>query len=227
MIVGNKPGRGRIGADALAKRAPDGYTLLPAGNRLFVNNPLRSKLPYPPGTIVVVSGISSAASIVVVSSQSGLRDLKGQLSAGQHQDGLLFATTGPGSTSHFVGAKLAQSGLSLTYVPYKGGSDSTMAFGTPQVVAPSDAPQAALPLLEAGKRIAIAVTSTKRFALLPDVPITAEQGLPEMRRLHWLGLFALRGGEPLRSERAMFTAFIQAEGQRLHKLDTDAHITLE
>lgn len=260
FVVDNKPGGGGvIGADALAKAAPDGYTFLAHANGLLVNNLLRPKLPYAPKDIVPVAGINSSPSVIVAGKDLPARNLAELKTLAKAQkDGLLFATTGPGSTAHFVGAMLSASfGAPFAFVPYKSGTESSTAVGTGQVAVTSEATLAAMPLIQAGKLKALAVTAEKRFGGLPDVPTTTEQGAGTVRMTHWLGLFAPRGtppavldrmseamlavlassevkarmaalgADPMPADRSAFTAFVQGQEELLAKLARDNKIVLD
>jgi tripartite-type tricarboxylate transporter receptor subunit TctC len=200
VIVDNKAGAGGIiGADAVAKSAADGYTLLAGANGAILNSLIRPKMPYAADSLVPVTGISASPSLIVVAPDVTAKSLKELQALGKREkDGLLFATTGIGSTSHFSGEMIKTAlGIPLAFVPYKSGGESMQALIGGQVKVLSDVPTAALVgLVKAGKIRALAVASDHRLAALPDVPTTAEAGFPSIRMTHWLGLFAPKGTPP-------------------------------
>jgi tripartite-type tricarboxylate transporter receptor subunit TctC len=197
VIVDNKAGAGGIiGADAVAKAPADGYTLLAGANGAILNELIRPKMPYKPGDLVPVTGVSWSPSLIVVANDVPAKSMKElQAWAKGEKDGILFATTGTGSTSHFSGELLkTHLGVPLTLVPYKSGGESMQALISGQVKLLSEVPSAALvSLVKAGRIRALAVASDHRMAALPDVPTTAEAGFPGVRMTHWLGLFAPKG----------------------------------
>jgi tripartite-type tricarboxylate transporter receptor subunit TctC len=195
VIVDNKPGAGGlIGSDFVAKSAPDGYTILIAGNGAVANALLRTRMPYADSDLVPVVEGNTAPSVVVASASAGFRDLKELQAYGRRKGGLTFGTAGAGSTGHFVGEMVgAALGVPVTIVHYKSGSETVNAIVGGQIDLASEAPVGVMGYVKGGKLRAVAVTDDKRTAALPDVPTTTEQGFPTIQMQHWGGLFAPKG----------------------------------
>jgi tripartite-type tricarboxylate transporter receptor subunit TctC len=195
IVVDNKPGAGAtIGADIVAKSAPDGYTFLVSAAGVISNSMIKKNLPYKDEDLVPVAMIGLAPSVIVVSPSSPYKDLKEFIAASKVGPGLHWATAGTGSTAHFVqGVLQTRYGAKLEVVPYKSGSEAATAVLGNQVVATSEASNVALPYLKSGKLKALASTWTTRVAAYPDLATATEQGFPELRIAHWAGIHAPRG----------------------------------
>jgi len=212
VIVDNKPGAGGIiGSDFVAKSAPDGYTLLIAGNGAVANALLRTRMPYADSDLVPVVEANTAPSVMVASASAGFRDLKELQAYARRKGALTFGTAGAGSTGHFVGEMVgAALGVPVTIVHYKSGSETVNAIVGGQIDMASEAAVGVMGYVKGGKLRALAVTDDKRTAVLPDVPTTTEQGFPSIQMQHWGGLFAPRGTPPAvldRVAQAIDTAF--------------------
>jgi len=212
VIVDNKPGAGGlIGSDFVAKSAPDGYTILIAGNGAVANALLRTKMPYADSDLVPVVEGNTAPSVMVASASAGFRDLKQLQAYGRRKGAITFGTAGAGSTGHFVGEMVgAALGVPVTIVHYKSGSETVNAIVGGQIDMASEAPVGVMGYIKGGKLRAVAVTDDKRTAVLPDVATTVEQGFPTIQMQHWGGLFAPKGTPPAVLDRiavALDTAF--------------------
>lgn len=195
IIVENKPGAGSVlGADLVAKALPDGYTFLTPAGGVITNALIKTKMPYKEEDLVPVAMMAVSPSVIVVSADSPIKDLKGLLAAAKTGHGLNFSTAGTGSTPHFVAEMLKlKSGAKLEVIPYKSGSEGMVAVIGKQVDATSEASVVVLPQIKGGKLRAIASTWNRRIAALPDLPTAEEQGYPNIFIGHWSGVFAPRG----------------------------------
>jgi len=194
VVIDNAPGAaGNIGADRVAKAAPDGYTLGLLNQAQLVINPSLYKLAYDPAKdFAPVSQISVAPNMLVVHNAVSAKNVKELLALVKAQPGVLtFASAGSGSSTHMA-AELFKSvaGLDIRHIPYKGapaaipdllGGRITMMFSAIAVV---------LPLAREGKLRALAVTSLRRAPVAPELPTIAESGFPGFEVTNWYGLLA-------------------------------------
>jgi len=195
IVVENKPGAGSVlGADYVAKSAPDGYTFLAPAAGVVTNAMIKSHMPYKEEDLVPVALLAVSPSVIVVPADSPIKDLKGLVAASKAGNGLTFSTAGTGSTPHFVAAMLKfKSGAKLDIIPYKSGSEGVVAVLGKQVDATSEASVVVLPQIKAGKLRPIASTWNTRIPAMRDVPTATEQGFPDVYIGHWAGVFAPRG----------------------------------
>lgn len=218
VVIENRPGAGGVvGADFVAKSKPDGYTFLVGAVGTVTNSLIRTKMPYAPEDLVPVSLIAVSPSVIVASPSLPANNLKELIDYSKKQSGgVNFATAGSGSTPHFVEEMLKEKGASLTPVPYKSGSESITAVMGGQVAATSEASVVVLPHIKAGKLKALGATWDKRMSAAPNIPTTAEQGMPEVRIGHWAGIFAPKGTDPaiLKKLNAEMTAAMQTQETR-------------
>jgi len=198
VLVDNKAGAGTaIGAGAVAQAAPDGYTLLISSNTTFTVNPaLKSKLPYDAQKSFESIGLIGTSPLVLLAKPSlPASNVKELVALAKAQPGkLAYGSFGNGTTSHFAGEmfKIA-TGAEILHVPYKGSSPAMTDLIGGQVQLTFDTNVAALPMLQAGKVKALAVTSAKRSPTLPKVPTVAESGFPEVEMEPWITIVAPRG----------------------------------
>ena len=196
MVVDNKPGAGAVlGADVVAKSAPDGYTFLVSAAGVVSNSMIKKSMPYKDEALVPVAMIGLAPSVIVVPAYAPYKDLKEFVAASKKSgNGFHWATAGTGSTPHFVeGILQTKYGGKLDVVPYKSGSESITAVLGNQVEATSEASIVVLPYAKSGKLKALAGTWTQRISAYPELPTAAEEGFPEIRIAHWAGVHAPRG----------------------------------
>ncbi len=202
VVSDNRPGAsGNIGAEIVAKAAPDGYTLL-INSINFVINPSVIKAPFDP--IKDFAGVSLIASgpplVLTVAASSPWKAVKDVIAAARAQPGKLnFANSGPGSSPHLsIELLKSMTGINVVQVPYKGASlaIASLISGDIAVVFPNL--PVILPHLKGGRVRGLAVTSARRSPALPDLPTMAESGLPGFDVSGFLGLLA-----PARTPRAI------------------------
>jgi tripartite-type tricarboxylate transporter receptor subunit TctC len=199
VIVENKPGGGTtLGADVVAKAAPDGYTFLISAAGVISNSMIKKTMPYKDADLTPVAMIGLAPSVILVPADAPYKDLKEFIAASKKSsDGFHWATAGTGSTPHFVSGVLqTKYGAKLDIVPYKSGSESINAVLGKQVEATSEASIVALPFIKSGKLKALADTWTARISAYPELSTAAEQGFGELRIAHWAGVHAPHNTPP-------------------------------
>ena len=202
VIVDNKAGAGGIiGADMAAKAPADGYTLFLGGvGSLAVNPQVMQKIPYDPfKDFAPIILLASAPSVVAVSPSQPFKTIQDMTAfAKKNPNRLNYASNGNGSSSH-VATVLYESmaDVEMAHIPYKGLAPAMTDLMSGQVQLMFSSMVAIVPQIKAGKLRALAVTGTKRSALLPDVPTLAESGLPGYEAGSWYGLLAPAGTPPV------------------------------
>jgi len=201
VVVDNRPGAGgNIGADIVAKSAPDGYTLLMGTVGTHAINPsLYTKMPYDHFKdfvpVVLVAGVPN---VLVVTPSLPVNSVQDLIKLAKDKPGQInFASSGSGTSIHLSGELFkTMTGVEMTHVPYKGSSPALTDLMGGQVQLMFDNLPSALPQIRGGKLRALAVTSTKRAPALPDVPTMAESGLPGFEASSWFGVLAPAGTPP-------------------------------
>ncbi|MES2399798.1 MAG: tripartite tricarboxylate transporter substrate binding protein [Pseudomonadota bacterium] len=195
VLVEYKPGAStNIGTDYVAKSAPDGYTLLINGITLSVNPVLYSNLPFnPTKDLAAITEVASLMNVVTVHPSVPVNNLKELVALMKKEPGKMnYGTPGVGSSGYLSAELLAmKTGAKVTHVAYQGNAQATTDHigGTLQVGFVNL--PVALQFVKAGKLKALAVTSSKRSPLLPDVPTVAEAlGMPDYELNGWFGLLA-------------------------------------
>lgn len=198
VIVENKPGAGgNIGMDAVAKSAPDGYTLVigPNGN-LVVNPHLYAHLPYDvTRDFVPVTLVATFSNLLVVNPDVPAKTVSELIALAKARPGILtFGSPGTGSQPH-VGGELMKlmAGIDIVHVPYNGTAPALKDLLGGQITFMFAQTSAALPQIQGGKLRALGVASPRRAIQLPDVPTIAESGLPGFEAVSWYALLAPAG----------------------------------
>lgn len=197
FIIENKAGAGGIiGADQVAKAAPDGFTILLTTSALNMNAALKATLPYDVfKDFEPITAVAFAPSILVVHPSLGVKSVRELIARAKAKPGALtYASAGVGTPAH-LSAELFKSmlGLDIVHVPYKGAPPAMNDQIAGRVDFHFANAAVALPQIKAGKVLPLAVTSAKRFAALPDVPTMAEAGVPNFEADQWIGFLAPRG----------------------------------
>jgi len=203
VIVENRPGAGgNLGTALVARAAPDGYTIgLSIGGPLAVNTVLYSKLPYDPFTdLAPITLVAASPNVLVVDPKLGVGSVKEFVALAKSQPGKLnYGSVGNGSASHLTMELLkAEAGIDIVHVPYPGSPQVNTAIAGGQIAAGFVVPATAMPLVQGGRMKALAVTSSARSAVLPELPTVAEAGFPGFQSTAWLGMVApARTPEPI------------------------------
>lgn len=193
FFVENKPGAGgTIGADFVAKSAPDGYTLLVTGTPHVISAHLYKKLPYDAlRDFTHISLIASGPYALVVNPQKlPVISVKELITAARAQPGKIdFASSGNGSAQHLVGALFnSMAGIDLNHVPYKGSGPAMQDLIAGQVGVSFAGVPNVLGHVRSGRLRALGVTTATRWSELPDVPTLAEAGVPGYEATLWLNV---------------------------------------
>ena len=195
VVIENRVGAsGNIGAEAVAKSAPDGYTLLLGFDGTMVINPhVFAKIPFDTlRDFAPVTKLGDAPSLVVAHPSVPAKDLRELIALAKAKPGSLsYGTSGTGNTPHLVGEMLnLRAGTDFQHIPYKGGAQAIADAVGGQIPLVFTAIASAQGFLRAGKLKALGVTSTARVAALPDVPTFIESGLPDFVVNSWIGILA-------------------------------------
>jgi tripartite-type tricarboxylate transporter receptor subunit TctC len=195
VIVENRVGvAGSLGAEYVARTAPDGYTLLiGTQGTQGTNSALYKNIRYDPvKDFVAVHGLLGNANVLVANPAAKLRDVKALVERGKAEPGKIsFGSGGTGTASHLC-LELLQSttGARFTHIPYKSTSAALVDLISGNIEALFDFAVTSAPHIKSGKIVPLAVTSTKRLAPLPDVPTMTEAGFGTVEALSWGGMFA-------------------------------------
>ena len=200
IVIENRAGAGSsIAAEAAAKSAPDGYTLLIASpSSMSVNPALNPKLGYSARDLTPITKVSSSPLVIAANPALGINSVQDLIARAKAAPGTLnYATSGNGSAPHLGAALFLQvTGVQMTHIPFRGGGpaiqsviagDTQLTFGTPPSV---------LPMVQAGRLRGLAVSTRERTPLVPGIAGMVEAGLPEYGIEFWYGLFVPAGTPP-------------------------------
>ncbi len=213
VFVENRPGAGgTIGADFVAKSAPDGYTLLFTGTPHVISAWIYKKLPYDAlKDFEPVALVASGPYVLVVNPQLSVNSVRELMAAARAQPGKIdYASSGNGSAQHLVSALFASmAGIELNHVPYKGSGPAMQDLLGGQVKVSFAGIPNVLPHVKAGRLRALAVSTPQRSPDLPDVPTVAEAGVPGYQATLWLNL-AAPSGTPAEIVQRLYTETAKA-----------------
>jgi tripartite-type tricarboxylate transporter receptor subunit TctC len=201
VIVENRAGAGgNTGADAVARAAPDGYTLLMASAGILTANPfLYAQMPFNvEAAFIPVSNVADMSMLVVVNPKVEAKTLAEFVALAKAQPGKInFGSPGIGTTGHLGLAMLmAAADIKITHVPYRGAAPAITDLIAGQIDGVVDNPPTVIAHIQSGKLRPLAVAAAQRMALLPDVPTAAEQGIAHYEASSWFGVAAPAGTPP-------------------------------
>jgi tripartite-type tricarboxylate transporter receptor subunit TctC len=197
VIVENRGGAaGSLAADAVAKSAPDGYTILFAQNGLAINVAANPKLPFNgQKDLLPVVGVAATPHILIVNNNSKAKNVADLIAMLKADPGKLsFGSSGIGNSDHMAGELfLATTGLQAIHIPYKGGSPAATDLVGGQIDFYFAGMPVGLPLYKGEKAHALAVTSKNRFSGAPELPTIQEAGVKGYEMALWQGVFVPAG----------------------------------
>ncbi|MDB5375620.1 MAG: tripartite tricarboxylate transporter substrate binding protein, partial [Rubritepida sp.] len=197
LIVENRTGAGgTIGAVAVARSDPDGYTLMFDSPNHLINPLLQPNVPINYETsFSYISGVTIQPWLWIVSTSYRATDLQGFIAESRERGGtVIFGSSGIGSAGHLSGELLGQrSGLPMEHVPYRSGAEASNDVAGGNLHVACITVSSALPAINAGKARYIASTGARRSVALPDLPTFAESGFPGFDVTSWVGLFGPAG----------------------------------
>ena len=226
FVVENRAGAGTvIGNDAVAKSAPDGYTLLMGLSTLAINPSMYAKLPYDAlRDFAPISQSVSACNILILHPSVPAKTVTELIALARAKPGsLTFGSAGMGTNPHLSGElfkSLAR--IDMVHVPFKGSGQSIISQLAGEIAANFPSVPTAMPYIKAGRLRGIGVTTLKRVEVLPDVPSIAEAGLPGYEATQWFGLLA-----PAGTPRPVIDRLYQESSRAVRSADMKERMTAE
>jgi len=200
FVVENKPGAGNmIGIEAVARAAPDGYTLLMVPSTLALNSVLYKKVPYHPvRDFTPITLAATAPLVLIVHPALPAQSLAEFLALARKQPGRMsYGTAGIGTAPHLCMELLkSMAGIDLVHIPYKGTAPAAGDVAGGQLAAMFATALTARPMIDSRRVRALAVSGPQRVGALPGVPPVAEAGVPGYSAMQWYGLLAPAGTPP-------------------------------
>jgi len=226
FVVENRAGAGTvIGNDAVAKSAPDGYTLLMGLSTLAINPSMYAKLTYDAKRdFAPISQSVSACNILILHPSVPAKTVVELIALARAKPGsLTFGSAGMGTNPHLSGElfkSLAR--IDMVHVPFKGSGQSIISQVAGEIAANFPSVPTAMPYVKAGRLRGIGVTTLRRVEVLPDVPSIAEAGLPGYEATQWFGLLA-----PAGTPRPIIDRLYQESSRALRSADMKERMTAE
>jgi len=200
VVVDNRPGAGgNVGADIVAKAAPDGYTIMMGNTALVVAPNLFAHMNFDPMTdLVPVTMVNSAPLMLVVHPSLPVKSVTEFVAYAKQNGGKLNYGSGGIGTTPFLAVELLKSmaGFDAVHVPYKGGAPALADLVAGQLAFTIENVPGTLPFVKDGKLRALGISSAKRLALVPDLPTIQEAGVPGYEMIGWNGIFVPKGTPP-------------------------------
>jgi tripartite-type tricarboxylate transporter receptor subunit TctC len=197
FVIENRPGGGAvIGTDAVAKSAPDGYTLLVMSNTHTVNETLIPNKPYDlMKDLAPVTGINSQDLLLVMNPKVPAANLREFIAYAKKNPGKLnYASSGPGTPYHMAGELFKHmAGVDIVHIPHKGSDQARTAVLGGQVDIMFDAISTIVSHVHSGRLKALGTSGKSRSSVTPDIPTVSEAGVPGYEATIWLGLMAPAG----------------------------------
>lgn len=197
VVIENRPGAsGNIGTELVARAAPDGYTLLLQYSGYHVGNPALFKgIRWKPSDFAPVALVMRAPHVIAVSGTLPVNSLQELIAYGKKDKrGLFYASSGNGSIQHIAGAMFGnETHVPVTHVPYRGAGPVVADLISGRVDMFITTPPSVISQIKAGKLKALAYAGPRRNPSMPNVPTTAEAGMPGFEVESWFALFAPAG----------------------------------
>ena len=195
IVIENKPGaNGNVGAAAVARAEPDGYTFVSVLAAYSIS-PHLYQMPFAPDALVPISKMADLPLFLFVSNKLPVTTVQELVAFGKNNPGKLnYASSGTGASAHMTGTNFGLlSGLQMEHVPYKGSAPILADILSGQLSFVFDTMVVFMPHVKEGKLKAIAVSSAKRWPTEPNIPTMAESGFPGFAMSSWVGLMAPKG----------------------------------